>query len=195
VDERCPQGTVVPGDRRHVLRLDAEVELLVQVRGEAIRERDRADLPGPGGPLLGGGGQPAQDAEVALDQPFDVRPLYLDDDLVTFAQAGAVHLRDRRRRQRAPVERREQPVGRLAQFTIDDREHLRRRQRLDVVLQTRQLERDRRGDQVGARRQQLAELDEDAARFLQGVAQRDAELTAVARAAKAGQRPKTVTCT
>lgn len=41
---------------------------------------------------------------VAGDELVEVRPLDLDDDLLTAVEAGAVHLCDRGARQRFPVE-------------------------------------------------------------------------------------------
>src|SRR5215475_7484040 len=106
-----------------------------------------------------------------------------------------MHLRDRGGSERHLLELVEQLAGGNSELAVEDIEHGGGGHRLDVVLEARELERNRAGHEVGACGQQLAELDEDAARFLQGIAQRDTDLAAVARAAKAGQRPKSVACT
>ena len=89
-----------------------------------------------------------------------VGPLHLDNDFVAVRQRRAVHLADRRRRDRRLVEAEEGLLERKTEVGLDDGPRLRERERADVVLQAAQLGDDVRRDDVGPRREQLAELDE-----------------------------------
>ncbi len=78
-----------------------------------------------------------------------------------------MHLRDRCGGQRLPVEALENGVDGLAVGGLQDRDGLFRRERRYRVLQFRQLVGDVRRQQVAARRNRLAELDEDRAQLFQ----------------------------
>lgn len=134
IDPRNAQRTVSRSDRSNVLRLHAEVELLTQVLGKAARERDRADPPGPGA-LLKRGGQAEQDVQVSVDQPLDLGPLDLDDDLGAARESCPVHLSDRGRRQRPLVELDKHLIRKRPELAADHLAHRLRRHWRDVVLQ------------------------------------------------------------
>ena len=75
-------------------------------------------------------------------------------------QAAAVHLTDRRRRERLPVELREHRLDRGAELVFEELLDLGPVGRRDVVLQQPELVDHGRGQQVGPCRQDLAELHE-----------------------------------
>ena len=83
------------GDVEHVVRFEAEVELLDDGLGEQLhqcrrvgqgRHRDAADEVG---------GEPAHGGDVPFDQAGHLGPLHLDHDLFARAQAGGMDLGDR----------------------------------------------------------------------------------------------------
>jgi hypothetical protein len=111
----------------------------------------------------------AQQRDVAGDLLLDLRPQHLDHDLAPrrHRQARGMHLRDRGRGQRRGVEiavggRRCRGPGparpRRAQFAVEGR---------DPILQLGQLVGDVGRHQVAPGREDLPELDEDRAEFLQ----------------------------
>ena len=82
-----------------------------------------------------------------------------------------MHLADRRGGERLLVELEEQPLDRLAELLLDHALDLRERERPHVVLEAAQLGDDVRRDDVGARREQLAELDERRPELVEHLAQ------------------------
>src|SRR5690606_15604239 len=104
-----------------------------------------------------------QHLEIALDPLADARPQDLDDDALARPKLRAVHLRDRRGRERRRLERRERLGDRPAERALDDRNRLLGREWRDLILQLRELVADILRQQVAADRQRLAELHEDRA--------------------------------
>ena len=98
--------------------------------------------------------------EVVDDLLADAGPLDLDRDRAAVAQRRAVHLAERCGRERSGVELGEGLRDPDAQFLGDDSFDLREGERLDVVLQARERVDVGDGEQVRARREELAELDE-----------------------------------
>ena len=101
----------------------------------------------------------------------DLRPLHLDDDFFAGAQPRRVHLRDRRGRDRRPVEADEHVVERAAELHLDDPPD--RVERLGRHAVAQQLE---LGDELGreqplAARDDLAELDVGRSELPEGDAQ------------------------
>ena len=82
-------------------------------------------------------------------------------------QLGPVHLPDRRRRDRLPVEAREHLAARRAELVVEQRLDRVARRRPHVVLQQRQLGRELGRHEVGAGRHHLSELHEHAAALLE----------------------------
>ena len=80
-------------------------------------------------------------------------------------------LRDRRARDRHAVEAQEDFVDRPAVDALERREHLLDRERRHAVLQLRELVGDVGRQEIAARRQHLAELDEDRPERFQRAAQ------------------------
>ena len=109
--------------------------------------------------------------DVALDLPRRVRPLHLDDDLPAVRQHRAVHLADRRGRDRLLLELEEQPLDRLPELLADRALDVLERERAHVVLQRPELGDDVRRNDVGPGREQLAELHERRAELVEHLAQ------------------------
>jgi len=109
--------------------------------------------------------------EVGLDLARCVRTLHLDDDTAAVRQRRAMHLPDRRGSERLRIEVGEQPLDRLTELLLDRLLDLRVRERPHVVLQAAQLGDDVRRHDVGARREQLAELDERRPELVEHLAQ------------------------
>src|SRR5207253_1896705 len=95
-------------------------------------------------------------------------------------QRCAMHLSDRGRRDRLLVELREELRDREAEILFDHLLDVRDRKRADVVLQPSQLGDDVGRQDVGPRREQLAELDEGRAELVEHLAEM---LTALRRLA------------
>ena len=89
----------------------------------------------------------------------DLRPLHLDHDLFSGAQPGSVHLRDRRRRDRCPVESFEHVVEGAAEVELDDPAHDVERLGRHAIAKQLELAHQLLGEQAFAARNDLAELD------------------------------------
>jgi hypothetical protein len=88
-----------------------------------VDEVERAHaLPDQAGGLI-------EQRDVVLDLIRRVRPLHLDDHLVAVRQHRAVHLADRRRRDRRLAELEERLLERQAQLLLDHLAHLCERER------------------------------------------------------------------
>jgi hypothetical protein len=94
-------------------------------------------------------------------------PLDLDHDLAAARQRGPVHLAERGGGQRLLLELREEVADLAAELGLDDLGDDVEPERLGVVLEPRQRGGVRRGQQVEAGRQQLAELDVRRAELLE----------------------------
>ena len=125
-------------------------------------------------------GRGVEELEVAVNDRQHVRAQHLHRRRVTVAERREVHLRDRRARDRLALEAREDLADRLPEraFDLGDREV--GRERRHAVLQLRELVGDVRGQQVAARREHLAELDEDRPERLERAAQAHRARRAVA---------------
>ena len=145
-------------DVEHVLRLEPEVELLDDRLREQLDQRrrvgERGDRDAPDEP----GRQPRQGGDVVAEELGDLGPLHLDDDLFAGAQAGGVHLGDRRRRDRGLVEPLEQLLERAAEVDLDDRAHVGERLGRHLVAQELELGDQLVGEQALATGDDLAEL-------------------------------------
>ena len=84
----------------HVLRLEAEVELLDDRLREQLDQRGRVRERGHRDAADEARREPRHRADVFADEAGDLRALHFDDDLLAGAQPRRVHLRDRRRRDR-----------------------------------------------------------------------------------------------
>ena len=84
--------------------LDAIVELLPDRARELVDNRHRVDELERSHPLAREPGELIHELEVGLDLARGIRPLHLDDDAAAVRKHGAVHLADRRGRDRHLVE-------------------------------------------------------------------------------------------
>jgi hypothetical protein len=167
--------------RRHVARLDPEVQLLADRVGEAVGQVADADRPRPAGAALQRPCQPRHDVQVALDHRADPGPLHLHGHLGAGPQAGGVHLGDGGRRQRLAVEPGEHLVDRPAELGGEHLLHLPPWRRGGLVPQAAQLVGELRGEQVGSGRQHLTELHEGDPALVQRLPQRPRQPRAAAR--------------
>jgi hypothetical protein len=90
-------------------------------------------------------------------------------------QTSTVHLGHRRRRQRGVVEGAEELPDGSAELPLDDAPDPARRLGWHVVEQAPELGGQEPGEQAGARRDELAELDEGGSELDEAAAQRDGE--------------------
>ena len=101
-----------------------------------------------------------EEAEVGLDLIAGGRALHLHGHLLPVGEDGAVHLADRRRCDRREVELEKRPIHPEVELGLDGVAHLLERDCRRVVLQPAKLGDDVRRDDVGTRREELAELHE-----------------------------------
>ena len=99
--------------------------------------------------------------DVVPDDLGNAGPQYLDRDLATVVQAREMHLRNRRAGDRTGFELGEHLVDRPVVRALERGEHEFGRERRHLVLQLGELVGDVRRQQIAARRQELAEFDED----------------------------------
>jgi len=150
-----------------VARLEPVVELGAELPRELVDEPARVDEVERADALLHEPRRLVHERDVGLDLPRGARPLHLHRDRPPVRERRAVHLADRRGRDRLLVEVEEEACDRVAELGFD---HLRRvgiRERAHVVLERAQLGDDVGRDDVGARREQLPELHEGRAELLE----------------------------
>ena len=140
-------------------RFEAEVELLDDRLREQLDERGRVRERGDRDAADEARREPRHRRDVFADEPRDLRPLHLDDDLFAGAQPRRVHLRDRRGRDRRAVERLEHVVERAAELELDHAAHVVERLGRHPVAQQLELGDQLLGEQAFAARDDLAELD------------------------------------
>ena len=115
----------------------AVVELRADRARELVDERARVDEVERADPLLRDARRLVEEREVGLDLPRRARPLHLHRDALAVRQRRAVHLPDRRGRDRRRIEVEERALEREAELRLDDLLDLLERERPDVVLQRR----------------------------------------------------------
>ncbi len=158
--------------RQHlaVAALVDEVELAV----DACREVAHLLLRLVAGDLwpfaLDDAGAVAHQAQVRLDDLAQARPQHLDDDVLARLQPGPVDLGDRSRGDRVCVELGEDVFGRAAEILLELGPDLLPRHRRDLAVQAAEFLGPFGRQQVGAARQDLAELDEGRTQRLDGAA-------------------------
>ena len=163
----CGRGTMIPrwlglgedvGDVEHVLGLEAEVELLDDRLREQLHQRRRVGERGDGDAADEAGREPRERGDVVAEELRDPRALHLDDDLLAGDEAGRVHLRDRRRRDRLLVELGEELLERAAEVDLDDGPDVLERLGRHLVAQLLELGDQLVGEEALAARDDLAEL-------------------------------------
>jgi hypothetical protein len=124
---------------------------------ECVDDLDHAQPPRLGRMPLGAARREIERVEIGLEAPLDAGPQDLDGHGLPVG-LGAMHLRDGGSGNRG-TERCVNFFQRLAERGGDLRLGLPLRERRHPVLQAFQIARERRADDVGARRQELTELD------------------------------------
>ena len=147
------------GDVEHVLRLEAEVELLDDRLCEQLDERGRVRERGDGDSPDQARRDPRHRANVFTHHARHLRALHFDDDLFARSQSGAVHLRDRRRRDWSSIESLEHVVEGTAEVELHDPPHDFERLGWNAVAKQLELAHQLFGEQSFAARDDLAELD------------------------------------
>lgn len=141
----------------HVVRLEAEVHLLVERAGEVLGER-----PGRADRRLRDAlehlAHEEEGAQVVAHLGLEPRPLHLHHHSTAIEQRGRVDMRDRRGRDRGVVELAERAPQRAAEVLLDHPAGLDAGERRHAVAQRRELRRPRLGEQARARRDHLADL-------------------------------------
>jgi hypothetical protein len=112
-----------------------------------------------------------EEPEVGLDLLRRARSLHFDGDGVPVREDGAVDLADRRGGERRPVELDEEALDRLPELFLDHTLDVFVGEGTHVVLQAAELGDDVRREDVGAHREQLAELDEGRAQLVEELAE------------------------
>ena len=146
-------------DVEHVLRFEAEVELLDDRLREQLDERGRVRERGHRDPADEPRREPRHRADVFAHEPRDLRPLHLHHDFFAGAQARRVHLRDRRGRDRRAVESLEHVVERAAEIELHDPAHDVERLGRHAVAEQLELGDELRREEALAAGDDLAELD------------------------------------
>ena len=142
-----------------VRRLLAVVEFVDDHPVELVEQATSAHLLADAG-RVEHAGHPLERVHVLGDLLHDARSLHLHHDVAAGPGGGPVHLTDGRRGDGGVVEGREQVLHPGAEFLLDDRADILRREGLDVVLQPGEGIRVLDGQEVATGREQLAELDE-----------------------------------
>ena len=157
-------GMVEPtGHLVHRVGLAPEVELGPQALSELLEHVAGPNAPTEGRAPLRKVGEQAERRQVALHRFLDARALDLDDNCFAGAQPRQVGLADRRRRERLPVELREQRLESRSELGLEHFGDPLARFGRYVLLETGELGADVAGQEVDASRGDLAELDVDAA--------------------------------
>ena len=161
----------VPVEAVGVASLVPVVELLADRARELVDHLARVDEVEHPHALFRESRRLVHQLEVGFDLARRVRPLHFDGNAAPVREHGAVNLADRRRGERLGLELEEEPLDRLPELFSDHTLDLGERDRPHVVLEPAQLGDDVRRDDVGSRREQLAELDERRAELVEHFAQ------------------------
>jgi hypothetical protein len=148
-----------------------EVELALKRVREVLDDCRQVDDPPEGLAALGLLREQPQQAEVAHDLVAGAWPLHLDDDALAGFERRLMHLADRARSERLRVDRGEDILPGNAELLLHHLDDLRLRQRSDVVLERRELDDELGRQEIGTRREDLAQLRERRPELLERVAQ------------------------
>jgi hypothetical protein len=163
-------GEVAP-QLRAVGGLAHQVQLVVQVLVELGHHFARLQPPAIGPEFFQQVGGHLQQCDVMFDDRQDAGAQDLDRDFAAIRQHREMHLGHRGRGHRLAIEAGEDLVHRLAVGLLQLGDGQFRGKGRNAILQSRQFVGDVQRQQVAARGQHLAELDEDRPQGLQGLAQ------------------------
>src|SRR6266545_2768294 len=169
VDVRMAREVAV--ERLGIAPLEPVVELLADGARELVDDLADVDEVEGAYALLDDPRSLVEEAEVGFDLLRRARALHLDGHGMAVREDGAVHLADRRRRDRLGVELDVEALDRLAELLEHHALDLLVREGAYVVLEAPQLGDDVRREDVGPHREQLAELDEGRAQLLEELAE------------------------
>src|SRR4051812_42811395 len=164
-----------------VAGLEAVVELLADRARELVDELARVDELERAHTLADQARGLVEQREVGFDLARGVRALNLDRDPAAVRERGAVHLADRGGGDGRLVEVGEELLDAQLELLADHALDVLVWDRADVVLELLQLEHDVGRDDVGTRREQLAELDEGRPELVEHLAQVPAAFRRVRR--------------
>ncbi len=140
------------------LRLALEVQLQRHEGGDLVEDAAQVELPRQ---AAGQAGDHPEARQIGARQVCDLGVLHLHRHRGTVAQRGTVNLRQRRGRERRLVHLREHLVERPTQLALDPAPYLREGTRRDGVVEACQAADERLSEDVGARADDLAQLDEE----------------------------------
>ncbi len=153
---------------QHVVRLDEIVQLVAQGRRKPLHDGDDADRARPRGRVLQSLGESGGDVQVGAHLRASEGFLDLEHHLLARQKPRAVHLRDGGDGERFDVDGGEHLLRRAGEGGAHHRLQLGPGQRGRIGLQTAQLARERRSDDVGPAGQHLTDLDEGDPAVVQG---------------------------
>src|SRR5207248_1069626 len=147
------------------------VELLADRPGKLVDDLPRVDEVERTDPFAREASRLIEKPEVGLDLARRARALNLDRDSAPVGQGSAMHLPDRRSRDRRRLEVDEQALERVSQLLLDHPLRLLERERPHVVLECAELDDDVWRYDVGSRREELPELHERRSELVEALAQ------------------------
>ena len=170
IDARHAKAAIageILGEFRGGGRLEPQVDLDLDRFFERARDLNRLQPAQRRAGLLDQPAKPQQQVEVTSESGGDPRAQDLDRDLPALTGDREMHLGDRGGSDRHILEGNEHRIERAAEFGFDARAGLACRKRRQPILQHGQIGGDVVTEQVGARRQHLAELYESGANLLE----------------------------
>ena len=178
------------GHVEHVLRLEAEVELLGDGLGEQLDQRRRIGECGERQSTHEERGQPRHDLQVLRDHLGHGGALHLHHHPLAGVQRRGVHLGDRSRRQRGALELGEEILERAPQLALDGGAHGVERFGGHLVATLLELVDEFLGEEALTRGDDLGQLDVGRAEMLDGDAQTARQIGAALRLAPGLQVPE-----
>ena len=158
--DNAPERGEVPRDAHEIARFALVIQFLRQRAAELRHHLDEVELLPGTGVLIEKSGDVLHRREIQGKSFANIRPLHLDGNTAAVPKFGAMHLPERRRRDRLHVECGEAFRQAHSEIVLNDALDLRERKRLDPILETAQGVQIGRRQQIGARREHLTELDE-----------------------------------
>src|SRR6185503_4649941 len=162
-----------------VARLHAVIELLADRARELVHERGGVDELERLDAVADEARRLVHQLEVGLDLPRRVRSLHLHRDAAPIGQRGPVNLADGRCRDGRFLEVEKELLDGQLELLLNDAFDLGVRDGRDVVLERLELEDDVGRDDVRARREKLAELDEGRPELVEHLPDAEAAVRAV----------------